>query len=120
RKARYKKILRRLPSKPKLRGQSARLRRPSSSAGSYKFDGFVFSEDIKQMAQCLTASARQGGVARKQKRRIVTRGAEIFPVYFGARYQKTGPAALPRSEQVTFATQSQVLFGDTKAILGLA
>src|SRR6266568_9607860 len=72
------------------------------------------------MAQRLPARGRERGIARQHQRGVVTRGADQLAVALDAGDPEARHTGLPRAENVTFAAQPEIFFGDAKAVFGLA
>src|SRR5262245_66365790 len=72
------------------------------------------------MAQCLPALGGERRVARQEELGLVARGADELAVCLDAGDAEARHAGLPRTEDVAFAAQSEILLGDAKAVLRLA
>src|SRR6516164_10432980 len=71
------------------------------------------------MAQRLPACGRERGIARQHQRGVVARGTDQLAVGLNAGDPKARYAGLPRAENVAFAAQPEILFGDAKAVFGV-
>ena len=72
------------------------------------------------MPQRLPALGLKLCIARKDQRRVVAGGAEIFAMRLDAGDAEARHAALSGAEQVAFAAQPQILLGDAKTVLAVA
>src|SRR5260370_16910213 len=72
------------------------------------------------MAQRLPARGRERGIARQHQRGVVARGADQLAVALDAGDPEARNTGLPRAENVAFAAQPEIFFGDAKAVFGLA
>ena len=90
------------------------------SAGAQEPDRFVASEQIKKLAEREAARRIKVRIAVESERRVLARRVQELAVNFEPGDAEAGHAALARAEQVAFAAQAQILFGDAKAVVGLA
>src|SRR5262245_40785171 len=90
------------------------------SPGTEQPDRFVAREQIKKLAQRLTARRTKFRIAVEDEGGVFARRAQELAVHFEPRDAKTGQAALPRAEHIAFAAQSQIFLGDAEAVIGFA
>src|SRR3984893_16731056 len=83
-------------------------------------DGFVALKDVKEMAQCLAAFRRERWIARQHQGGIVARRADELGMRTDPGNAKPRHSRLPRTQDVSFPPQLEILLRDAKAVLCFA